>query len=516
MCGQSDKANQSMSKMSEFRADKAPSLLPDAPILTLIAALTLARLVIANRTGLVFDEAYYRLWGLAPSWAYYDHAPMVAWWIAIGQSIIGDNALGVRLLGPISAGIGSLLLWRTACLLWTRPIADRAVYAFNAMLLPSLGSIVMTPDVPNVFFWGASLWSLAELRSSRNRMWWLVIGLAVGLTLLSKYSGVFLGLGIVAWLILKRDHRFWLARWEPYAAAIFALSLFAPVVLWNMNHDFVSFAKQLARTRGDDLNPKFLLELIGSQWALMTPILGGFALIAFARGFISVFKFNPSPRTLLIASSLPFVIYLLLHALHDRVNANWPAPLTPAFALLAAEALEITRWIRLRKFALASAYALVLLLGAEIVHPFLPIQPDRNPIMLTQGWTELGEEIESIAKSQNASWIATSTYEHTGALSYALRGKLDVVQINERLRYGFMPQPDASETSKPALYIIWENDADRALKALSACIGTTEKIGMLARRYNDTIIENFALYRLTDVRISPPLYDRKADPSRCR
>ena len=140
MCGQSDKANQSMSKMSEFRADKAPSLLPDAPILTLIAALTLARLVIANRTGLVFDEAYY------------DHAPMVAWWIAIGQSIIGDNALGVRLLGPISAGIGSLLLWRTACLLWTRPIADRAVYAFNAMLLPSLGSIVMTPDVPNVFF----------------------------------------------------------------------------------------------------------------------------------------------------------------------------------------------------------------------------------------------------------------------------------------------------------------------------------------------------------------------------
>ena len=63
--------------------------------------------------------------------------------------------------------------------LWTRPIADRAVYAFNAMLLPSLGSIVMTPDVPNVFFWGASLWSLAELRSSRNRMWWLVIGLAV-------------------------------------------------------------------------------------------------------------------------------------------------------------------------------------------------------------------------------------------------------------------------------------------------------------------------------------------------
>ncbi len=501
--------------MSVIRADKSHPLLPDLHILALIAGLTLVRLIIAARTGLVFDEAYYRLWGLTPSWAYYDHSPMVAWWIAMGQAIAGDNALGVRLMGPISAGIGALLLWRTACLLWNRNIADRAVYAFNAMILPSLGSIIITPDVPNVFFWGASLWALAELRSSKRNIWWLVVACTVGLDLLSKYSGVFLGLGIIAWLILDRDHRFWLTRWEPYAAAALALILFAPVIRWNIIHDYVSFAKQLARTRGNDFNPKFLFELIGAQWMLMTPVLGGFAFIAVAQGFKSLARLESSPRILLIASSLPFALYLLIHALHDRVNANWPAPLTPVFALLVAETLGTTRWIRLGKFALASGYALLAILSVEIIHPILPINPDHNPIMLTQGWESLGDEIETIAKAQGALWIATSTYEHTGALSYALRRKMDVFQINERLRYGFMPQPDPLLTSQPALFVNSENDAERSINKLSSCIGSTEKIGVVTRKYNDMAIESFALYRLTNVKIGPALYDRKADPSKC-
>lgn len=501
--------------MSLISADKNTPLLPSAPFLALIAGLTLARLTIAAKTGLVFDEAYYRLWAIVPSWGYYDHAPMVAWWVGIGQAIAGDNALGVRFLGPISAGIGTILLWRTACVLWSQEAANRAALAFNGMLMPSLGSIVITPDIPNVFFWGATLWALAELRSSRRGIWWLLVGCTVGLDLLSKYSGVFLGLGVIVWLIVDHDHRFWLKRWEPYAAAALALALFAPVVLWNMQHDYVSFAKQLARTRGNDFNPKFLLELFVVQWLLMTPILGGFALIAFTRSLKAIMKSEQSPNILLIASSIPLVAYLTIHALHDRVNANWAAPLTPVFALLAADSLSTTRWIQLGKIALVSAYAFIIVLGFEVLYPFLPISPDRNPVMLTQGWSDLGNELESIARTQTASWIATSTYEHTGALSYALRGKVEVIQINERLRYGFMSEPDPQLISKPALFVNWERDAEKALKALSPCIGSAEKIGTIARQYNGMTIETFALYRLTNVKIGPALYDRMADPSKC-
>ena len=129
---------------------RRPSLpfLPRPWLLFLIAGLTLIRLIVAARSGLVFDEAYYRLWALAPAFGYYDHAPMVAWWIAAGHVLIGDTSLGARLLAVLSAGLGSIILWRTATLLFDAKVADRAVLFFNAMLVVGVGSVVITPDLP--------------------------------------------------------------------------------------------------------------------------------------------------------------------------------------------------------------------------------------------------------------------------------------------------------------------------------------------------------------------------------
>ena len=490
-------------------------LLPGPRILALLAGLTTLRLLVAALSGLVFDEAYYRLWALAPSFGYYDHAPMVAWWIAVGRSFIGDTALGVRLLAVLSIWIGSLFLWRTAILLFDQKIADRAVLFFNAMLIVSVGGIVMTPDIPSVFFWGLTLWALAELWYSGHGKWWLVVGLAAGLGLLSKYSGVFLGLGILLWLILEPQQRHWFKRWETWAGGALAVLLFAPVIVWNAQHDFVSFAKQLGRTAGDEFRPDHILELIGVQWLLMTPIIGGFALLGLYHGVIHLRHRTSSGEALVIATSLPFLAYLIIHALHDRVNGNWPAPLMPALAMLgalAASRLDIPRLVRA---AAPVGYVISALLFAEILHPFLPIDPSRNPAMLTQGWTELGDTLRAKQAETGAGWIATASYEHTGALSFALRGKAEIIQINERVRYGFLPAPKEALIHQPALFIDWADSGEEFLNRHKNCYGTAERLGTVARMYGSTIIESFVLYRLTDVKIGPAIYDRQADPSSC-
>jgi 4-amino-4-deoxy-L-arabinose transferase-like glycosyltransferase len=491
------------------------SSFPDKRILLLIGALTALRLFGAARTGLVFDEAYYRLWGLFPSFGYYDHAPMVAWWTALGRNLIGDNSLGARLLAPVSAGIGSLLLWRTSVLLFDSKIANRAVIFFNAMLIVSLGSMIITPDIPSVFFWGLTLWALAELRASNDARWWLAIGLAAGLGLLSKYSGIFLGLGIVVWLILVPSQRYWFRTWETWAGGLLAIALFTPVFIWNANHDFVSFAKQLGRTVGDAFNPSHFFELIGVQWLLMTPIIGALAFIGIGWSMISIRRYRKSSQIFLIALSLPFMAYLTLHSLHDRVNGNWPAPLMPALAIWASWAMSQIRIARLNEWAIASGYGIGAILFVEILHPFLPVDPSRNPAMLTQGWDELGDELIAKEKETGTAWIATGTYEHTGALSFALRGKTEVAQINERVRYGFLPPPDSNLTQKPALFIDWEDEGAGFLASHKDCYGTAEAVGTVSRKFKDKIIERFVLYRLTDVKIGPAVYDRHADPSAC-
>ena len=100
----------------------------DRVLIAVALALFALRLVIAGNTGLVDDEAYYRIWSLAPALSYFDHPPMVAWIIAAGRAIAGDTVIGVRLLAP-----ASLLARRGPSLangfvaLWNRDSATRSL-----------------------------------------------------------------------------------------------------------------------------------------------------------------------------------------------------------------------------------------------------------------------------------------------------------------------------------------------------------------------------------------------------
>lgn len=178
-------------------------------LIAVALALTVLRLVVARNTGLVDDEAYYRVWSLAPALSYLDHPPMVAWLIGAGRAIAGDNQLGVRLLGPLVSLVGAAFLWRTALILYGPEVARRAVWFLLAMPLLAVGAVVITPDLPSVLFAGLAVWALAELDRSQNAKWWLAIGLFAGLGLLSKYTNLFLGGSIVVWLLATPENRKW-------------------------------------------------------------------------------------------------------------------------------------------------------------------------------------------------------------------------------------------------------------------------------------------------------------------
>src|SRR5580704_12397486 len=77
-----------------------------------LAALTVARLLVAAVTPLSPDEAYYWVWSRALAGGYPDHPPMVALWIRVGTFVAGDGPLGVRLLAPFATALGTVLLFR--------------------------------------------------------------------------------------------------------------------------------------------------------------------------------------------------------------------------------------------------------------------------------------------------------------------------------------------------------------------------------------------------------------------
>lgn len=73
-----------------------------------IAVLLVLRLVLAATANLAEDEAYYWLWSTHLAAGYYDHPPMIAYWIRAGTAVFGQTAFGVRFAALLSMLAGSI------------------------------------------------------------------------------------------------------------------------------------------------------------------------------------------------------------------------------------------------------------------------------------------------------------------------------------------------------------------------------------------------------------------------
>src|SRR6202023_787550 len=309
-----------------------------------VLALVALRLVAAAWTPLTFDEAYYWMWSKHLAGGYYDHPPMVAYVIRLGTLMAGDTEFGVRLVSILLALPMSFAVYRTAAILFGgQRVAATATILLNVTLMAAVGTLIVTPDAPLLVASSFVLFCLAKVLETGRGAWWLAVGAAVGAALLSKYTALFFGPAILIWLVSVPKLRRWLFSPWLYLGGLVALAIFAPVILWNADHHWVSFIKQIGRARIEDFRPAFIGELIPTQIAFATPLvfilgaMGLYALLARKTGALAA-------RALINATFWTIVAYFIWHSLHARVEANWFAPVYPAFAIAAAVAANITRW----------------------------------------------------------------------------------------------------------------------------------------------------------------------------
>ena len=486
-----------------------------SPPRALVAGLGLLfalRLLVAGFAGLTDDEAYYRLWSLELRAGYYDHAPMVAWVIRAGRDLLGDTALGLRIFAPLAALVGSLLLWRTVALIDGRTCATRAVVFFNATLLLGAGSVLVTPDTPSVFFWGVALWALAELTASREPNWWLVVGLAAGLGLVSKYSVFFLGLGILLWLVATRDTRRWFAAWQLWVGGAVALAIFAPVVAWNADHQWISFVKQFGRTVPHGLRPEKVLEFVAVQWLLIGLPLAPLVVLGTVRTLrhrATSSAGGTAGALLPLATSAPFLAYLLFHSLHGGVEGNWPAPLYAAFAWSAARALPAIVELggRLRGIAAAAAriaaplgFALTGLLYLHAVFGLVVLPPERDPTAQMRGWDAFAADLEALRRDTGAAWIAVPSYTMVGQLARRL-GTDRVVQLSETERYAHLAPPDPHRLAEPALFVA--RAAKNPLPRFADRFAAVVDRGTRERTWRGRVVDTYTVHLVSGARGDP-------------
>ena len=190
------------------------------------------------------------------------------------------------------------------------------------------------------------------------------------------------------------------------AALAIAAAIFAPFVAWNAEHGWATFVKQLGRAPPHGFEPFYVVEFVAAQIGLMNPLV--FRLLRR--------RPRPSPgarrakpgsadeaRRILVSTIAPAAIYFFFHALHDRVQGNWLAPLFPAAAVLAADWVAAARRAGASgvKGAVAKAalwasplgLAAMVLAFAEAETGFLPLGA-ADPTVRLEGFGDLARDLD--------------------------------------------------------------------------------------------------------------------------
>ncbi|APH57294.1 Undecaprenyl-phosphomannose:protein mannosyltransferase [Granulibacter bethesdensis] len=474
------------------------------PWIAALTVLTLVRLAVAAWMPLSPDEAYYWIWSRASDLSYLDHPPMVAWWIRIGTTLLPDGAawlpLGVRLLGPVSAALGSILLVRAGIDLFaSRTAGLKAALLLNATLFLGAGSVIMTPDTPLLFFCVLLLFALGRIvdssREDRGQGgWWLLAGLAAGCGLLSKYTAALPIMGMGLWLLDQKASFRWIRRWHPWAGLMVAAVLFSPVILWNVQHGWASFIKQGGRNGAFHWTFRYLGELLGGQAGLATP--GVFLLCAAGVG--QAFHIWLRQRrqgepaelataALLAALTLPGIIFLE-HALGDRVQANWPALLYPAACLAAGGLLPGWRWFRVASVLGLGITALVYMQATLML---LPLPPKLDPAASRMsGWQTMAQKAAELARANGMKAVVADNYDLASELAVYLPVDVQAWGMEPRWRLFRLPYVKADGAS-----VLLIETAKRKEPPDPLDWADLQSLGEVVRQHDGRVIETYHLYR---------------------
>lgn len=463
-----------------------------------ITILTALRFVLGAVLPLSFDEAYYWLWSRHLAASYFDHPPAIAYIIRAGTAVLGNTAVGVRLVPLLGSVVASWAVWRSGgILLGSARGAALACLYFNLTLMVAAETMAATPDCPALVAASLVLFTLAKLQESADGRWWLAVGVAGGLCLLSKYTGFFLGAGVLLWLVAAPQGRVWLASVWPYLGGVIALALFSPVVAWNAAHEWISFKFQFGRVATGGLTLRYFVEFIAAQAALASP----FLLILGGAGFVRASRLRGA-TALAAALIWPAAVYFVIHATHDRVQGNWPSFVYPAFAVLAAFAtLEVWNGrYASRAMAIirhAAVPVAIVILGLVYVQAFFGVVRGRDPIarLTAIGFQPVADGVASLARAQGAHAVLTASYATTSWLAFYVHPRLDVVQINEPYRWLSAPEADPQMLRGPLLFVTLQSQ--KSLPVMEEKFSHIRHLATFARTRHGRLIDAFDVYAVS-------------------
>ena len=392
-------------------------------LIWLLVVSALVRGVLAAWMEFGNDEVYYWTYALYPGWSHFDHPPMVGWVIQLfSLNLLLDSEFFIRLASIVFMTANTYIIFRIG-----KEIKDAWAGLYAALLFTAsiyafvITGIFIMPDTPLMLFWLLAIWMAViyfkRLPTQQHSDSYMVLfGAFAGFAMLSKYSGIFLWVGMVLYILIF-DRRP-LKTWAFYCALLISLTAVMPVIRWNINNDFISFRFHGERVGGGSINFGTFGTEIAGEFFYNNPVNFVLAIIAVVAAFKKRLNLEKSTQNLILCIVLPLILVFLFFSLTRPTLPHWNAPAYVLLILLSAVYLrdKHTDSDKLPKSIIAalSVLAFTLVIGvAEIKTGFIPLDKHTDPEMLGRddftldmyGWRQLGEKFADFREQKIAEGV---------------------------------------------------------------------------------------------------------------
>ena len=186
-----------------------------------------------------------------PAWGYVTTPPFTGIITRLSGILFGNTEFGYRFFPALTGAISILLICIMIKELGGKRLAlitGCLAYLISPAYLRS--NTLLQPVSFDQFFWLLIFFLLFRLVRTQKPVYWIWIGIVAGIGILNKHTMLIFSAGVFLALLVTRDRR-WLATMYPYLAALIALVIILPHILWQYQHDWplVRHMKELQETQ---------------------------------------------------------------------------------------------------------------------------------------------------------------------------------------------------------------------------------------------------------------------------
>lgn len=380
----------------------------------------LGKILLAIYLPLGVDESYTVAVAREFSLSFFDHPPLGFWSPVLSARLFGESALAYR-LPFLVYGLGTgFMLYKIGQEIASRRVGLWAAFLYNITPFFILsGGFFVVPDGPLDLSLAVAVWAL--LRIEKGARLWPLVGVALAFAFASKYQAVLFPLAVVLYAALTPARRVWFRQSGPYIASAIAMLGLLPVLVWNAQHDWVSFTFQGGRG-GFGLNLPNFARMLAGQAVYLLPVV-----YLLLRGLQRGIK-TPELRLLAFVAVTPIAVFNLYYLFAANSLPHWPMTgwlfSLPLAALLVAE--------RRRRWPLYVVGVLVwALIGALTLHARTGVltptpPPDWDQTMEVFDWSGLEPALRARGLLDDPVVLAVTDWQDGGRLSTALGGRYPV------------------------------------------------------------------------------------------